>query len=515
MTDAEKNFDGHFATRARAGAVNGLFALFPDPDPILKRKGIGISALRNLLTDEHLEAVSGVRAAAVSGSAYHLTAGGDGSRESAALALCAENFDDLNVSRVVEELMECVFYGYKPAEILWKAAGGKWLIDDIVGKPSEWFAFDDENTLVFKGRGLEAQALPDNKFLCAQHRASYDNPYGQKAYSKCFWPVVFKRSGWQWWTTFVEKYAGVLAIGHYPQKDEKLKDEILEMLEKMVADAVGVVPDGTEVELKEAAGKGVASQVYAQYLEAADNAISKAILGQTLTTQIGKNGSFAAAQVHDMVRQDLVKADKRRIAQLMTRALSWLTLYNFGPDVRPPRFAFDEPEDLKKEKAERDKLLYGVGVRFKPEHIAAEYNIPLEHFEIDASASSQDQAQAAAGAFGSSALLPDRRRLPRPGRLFSLVRSLFRRDRISPEERRIIKDAATMEEFRATAAPRIRQAAARNVETLLSRLASASDYDEAFELLAEAYPDLEVDELASAMDELRYMASQVGSRGAR
>lgn len=502
MTNPEKNFEGHFATRARAGAINDLFSMFPDPDPILRRKGIGVSALRNLLSDEHLEAVSSVRRSTVSGAPWHLEAGDDSEQAAAALKLAAKAFSALDMTRIIDELMEHVFYGYKPAEILWRAEGNYWLIDDIVGKPPEWFAFDNENVLVFRGRGFEPQSLTEKKFLCPQYHASYDNPYGQKAFSKCFWPVTFKRSGWQWWTTFVEKYGGVIALGKYPQTLEKQKDEILDLLAQMVADAVGVVPEGTSVEFKEAAGKGAASTVYAQYLEAADNAISKALLGQTLTTQIGKNGSYAAAVVHDQVRQDLVIADKSRMAGTLQIALNWFAEFNFGPQTAAPRFVFNDTEDLKKEKAERDKVLYELGVRFKKEHIAVTYNIPLEHFDIDASTPAIP-----ATPFST-------RRAPRNDTSIKGLASLFRFFRATREERAIIKDQRIMDQFRPVAVPRLRAAVEQNVDSLLSRLSKANNYDEAFEVLAEVFPDLEVGDLASVMDEIRYMASQVGAHSA-
>ena len=38
--------------------------------------------------------------------------------------------------------------------------------------------------------------------------------------------------------------------------------------------------------------------------------ISKAVLGQTLTTEIGERGSYAAAQAHNEVREHLAAADR-------------------------------------------------------------------------------------------------------------------------------------------------------------------------------------------------------------
>ena len=44
--------------------------------------------------------------------------------------------------------------------------------------------------------------------------------------------------------------------------------------------------------------------------------ISKAVLGQTLTTEIGSTGSYAAANTHMAVRQDIIDADKNLLRVL-------------------------------------------------------------------------------------------------------------------------------------------------------------------------------------------------------
>jgi len=106
------------------------------------------------------------------------------------------------------------------------------------------------------------------------------------------------------------------------------------------------------------------------------------VLGQTLTTDIGSAGSYAAAQAHNLVREDLAVSDRKRIAEDFNRLAKVWTFYNFGSEVVPPKFGFVKDEDLQTECAERDVKLYQAGVRFKKSYITREYEIPEEDFDF-------------------------------------------------------------------------------------------------------------------------------------
>jgi hypothetical protein len=58
-----------------------------------------------------------------------------------------------------------------------------------------------------------------------------------------------------------------------------------------------------------------ACAIHSAYREAANKEIPKALLGQALTTDIGNTGSYAAARVHNLVREDLAAAEGIRITR--------------------------------------------------------------------------------------------------------------------------------------------------------------------------------------------------------
>ena len=371
---------GHFATRDRAYEFTRLMGTIPDPDPILKKTGKNINVLHALLTDSHLESVWSIRCAATSRAQWFMAGEGGGKKEQDAADSFTEQLTALDVPRIIEEMMGAVAYGYAPLEILWKKDGDFWGIENIVGNPPDWFEFDRDNRLVLIRYGI----VPDNRFLVVQHRPTYVNPYGDKTFSKCFWPVTLKKKGMTWWTVFVEKYGGAFLFGKYPDNcSDESKKKLLDSLDRMVIDVVAVFPESTDITIESLANKGSVSNVPLEYINAANAEISKAVLGQTLTTEIsGKTGSYAAAQTHNQVREDLAKADRSRISAAFDRLARIYTVYNFGAEVIPPRFTYIEDEELYVEHVKRDVDLYRIGWRPTKAYIAREYALPEEDFSL-------------------------------------------------------------------------------------------------------------------------------------
>src|SRR5690606_33678394 len=104
-----------------------------------------------------------------------------------------------------------------------------------------------------------------------------------------------------------EVHGNPTKVGRHPggaTKEEK--DAFLSDMRAMASSAAVVVPDGWNIELLEA--KVGSGEVFAKLIEWANKAMSVAVLGQNLTTDV-EGGSHAAAQVHENVRQDLIDSD--------------------------------------------------------------------------------------------------------------------------------------------------------------------------------------------------------------
>ena len=491
---------GQFATRERANDFARLMRTLPDSDPILRKMGRGIGALSELLSDSHLESVWSVRCSTISGAEWYMAPGAEGRREKEAAEAFTAMLKKLDMPRIIEEMMDAVAFGYSPLEILWTNENGRWDIADLVGKPPQWFEYNQENRLVFRTGVTGTEELPDNRFLVVRHRPSYANPYGIKVFTKCYWPVTFKKNGFRWWTVFVEKYGGAFMYGRYPSNSsETYKKELLEALQTMIGDAVAIAPEGAEIKIEALANKGSVNNVHKEYIEAANAEISKAVLGQTLTTEIGGKGSYAAAQAHNLVRGDLAAADRKRIGAAFDRLAAVWALYNHGPGVAPPRFEFVRDKDLQEKLAARDRVLYGAGVRLKKSYIAREYEIPEDDFDLA-------EAVPARNVF-SMPRSGSRCRSPGPNNVFkNLSASIFGSER----EKQRARDRRLMEEFSGLTLEAGQEALDGRIEKYVDALGTVETFEDAGAALRASFDEGGIEGLAEIIDEIRYAAQGIG-----
>ena len=266
---------------------------------------------------------------------------------------------------------------------MWKKEkNGQVLPEKVVAKPPEWFCFDDNNHLKFRTKeNYFGEELPNRKFLCPQSNPSYENPYGERTLSRVFWPVTFKKGGMKFWVIFTEKYGMPHLIGKHPRGASREETETLaDNLEQMIQDAIAVIPDDSSVEIQEA-NKSSSAEIYEKLIDKMNSEISKAILGQTLTTEIGSTGSYAASNTHMRVRQDIIDSDKKLVETTINQLIRWIYELNFASE-EVPIFELYEKEDVDLVIAQRDKILSETGVQFTKNYFIKNYGLDDEDFEV-------------------------------------------------------------------------------------------------------------------------------------
>jgi phage gp29-like protein len=147
----------------------------------------------------------------------------------------------------------------------------------------------------------------------------------------------------------------------------------------MVRDATVVLPYGSQLEL--VSPSGATGDYHEKYLQRMDAAISKVLMGNTLTAEIGDTGSYAAAETHKEVADDFADSDIDLVIQAMNDLAWYYARFNAGPDVLAPVFEYEEPEDLEKA-AELDAKLYGLGVRFNQKHFVNKFSLAEDEFSV-------------------------------------------------------------------------------------------------------------------------------------
>jgi len=314
MRETNKKFSltEEIATRARSiDFVNSVLNVLPNPDPLLRKKGIAISTYENLLYDGRVKSDVNSRKSAVKRQEWDVVPGNNEVSEDV-LAFYRNILKTYKMQDVMSQLLDSWLYGYKVSEILWGSVDGRIIPTNFIPKPSEWFKFDGQNKLrmLIKDSPFNGILVPENRFILSQYESDYKNPYGIAVLSACFWPVTFRKNGLKFWTVFLEKYGMPFLLAHAEEgAQEERMNEIADMLEDMVQDAIAVVPRGYDIRLMEAAeGKGKTDSFHAVYLDYMNREIDIAILSNNLTTEV-QGGSYAAATVHENIREDIIESD--------------------------------------------------------------------------------------------------------------------------------------------------------------------------------------------------------------
>ena len=124
--------------------------------------------------------------------------------------------------------------------------------------------------------------------------------------------------------------------------------------------------------------KTTSVEIYERLARYCDEQISKAVLGQTLTSDSG-GGSYAQSKTHNDVRHDLTVADAKALAVTIRRdIIRPLVEFNYGVNARIPFFGFDckEAEDQKETVEVYKTLVCDMGLKVPTSHIYKKFNIP-------------------------------------------------------------------------------------------------------------------------------------------
>jgi phage gp29-like protein len=381
---SEQELKNVIATRQKRLMLKLLMYL-QNPDKILSSKGIDV--YRDMLNDAHVYSCVQSRFAGILKLKWDINRG---DADTPVTRFVRDILNSFNMRKIIREMLDAPLFGYKPMEILYqyRYSDGKIIPVDIIGKPSEWFVFDENNqcrfVTAYDSNGVK---LPAKKFLVVQHNASYDNPYGESLLTKCYYPVMFKKGGMEFWVTFTEKYGMpfLIALLGETASDKEMEDtqDALDEAKQDSSLVLRVNKDEASINLMEAA-KTSSADVYERLLHFNNAEISKAILSQTLTTEQGDTGSYAMSQTHLQVRDDVVDSDKNLVEFYFNQLISWICEINFGPDTKPPVFELYSEKEVDINLAQRDQAIQQGNPNFKYRKIyyVRNYGIKEDEFDI-------------------------------------------------------------------------------------------------------------------------------------
>lgn len=333
-------------------ALDKIFASLsnlPDPDAMLKKAGIRRERLRLMEYDDEITAALETRREAAISTPWRLEPSVGEATEFVTEQIMQHS------DSIMRGLWNAIPYGYSVVEIVYaKLEGGRVGLARCEEKPFEWFEPRQDGTLIYRPTDGSAETTVDTdfKFVLARRNPTYRNPYGEALLSRIYWPWQFRHNAWRFWMQFLERFGDPLLLG---KSNDPAK--MVEELQKLGVQSILAVGSNDELSAVAQAGSGEFERVEG----ALARRIQKVILGQTLTSDIGDSGSYAAAKVHDQVRQEKRQADIRLLQASMQRIVDALwRINNFGEEI--PKFVLADVAGLEKDRAERDATLVGAGI---------------------------------------------------------------------------------------------------------------------------------------------------------
>ncbi|WP_413874153.1 DUF935 domain-containing protein [Albidovulum sp.] len=339
--------------------------------------------------DAHYFSVLGQRKRAVSGVTPTVTAASEDARDRRIADAVRERIAQHDgFPELVEDLLDALGKGFAVVNIEWVKTAALWWPRTFLRVDPRFCRFDDATGQQIRLRDEAdlAEGVPLEPYCFITHRAGLKSGL---AYRGGIARVV--AFGWMCkayalkdWIAFIETYGLPLRLGRYgPEATHADVQKLFSAVANIGTDAAAVLPKSMEIEF-EGQTTGTGDRIFESLARYVDEQISKAVLGQTMTTDNGSSQS--QANVHNEVRHDIAAADARALRATLARDLvkPFVDL-NFGVQERYPVLSIEvaEPEDVGI-LVDKAVALMAQGMTFKAAELRAKLRLsdPEEGDEI-------------------------------------------------------------------------------------------------------------------------------------
>ncbi len=334
--------------------------LHPLDDVLIEKGGgEGLKIYDNIERDGHAYSVLQKRKHQLIGREWVVRPGGEDAIDIKATDFIREQLAALPFDQICLDLLDATLKGFSVVELIYLYDGQHVVVERVGSIDPRRIVFDNEwrPRLLTRAAPTNGQELPERKFMVHRFGVKGNNPYGLGLGPRLFWPVLFKRNGVAYWQRFLERFASPIPVGKHPEGSATQQRELMRTLQQMNHHSAITVPIGTEIETFESSRSGTLD--YSSWAKFWNLEMSKATLGETLTTEMGEYGARAASQTHADILEMLIDSDADLLsATLNGQMIAWLVQANFAgarlPQVWRPRPSNEmDQEALAAARAER------------------------------------------------------------------------------------------------------------------------------------------------------------------
>ena len=296
--------------------------------------------------DPHYAAVLGTRKRSVSQIDITVEAASDEPHHVAHADMVRDWLKRDELSDEIFHMMDAVGKGFSITEIIWDTSTGQWQPQRLEHRDPRWFTFDrvDLRTPLLRTENGDVPLQPFkyiNTVISAKSGLGIRGGIARIA----AWGWMFKMFTQRDWAIFTQNFGQPIRVGKYQAgATQEDKDTLFRAVQNIAGDCAAIMPSSMDIEFIESKITGSSLSLYKERADWLDQQISKAVLGQTTTTD-AISGGHAVSQEHRQVQEDIERADAKAVSGVLNRDLvrPWTDL-EFGPQRLYPRVVIARPE---------------------------------------------------------------------------------------------------------------------------------------------------------------------------
>ena len=245
------------------------------------------------------------------------------------------------------DILDAVGKGYSMTEIVWETSAKEWSPGQLIWTDPRFFRLDmvDLRTPLLYGDDGQALPVPPFKFVSHVHPSKSGLPIRGGLARPAAWAWMFKNYTVKDWVAFAEVYGLPIRVGKYgPGATDAERATLLRAVQSLGLDAAGIIPDSMTIEFVESKSGTSDGGLFKGAADFFDQQMSKAVLGQTATTD-AIAGGHAVGREHQLVRDDIKQADSVLVQATLNRDIGRpMVMLNRGPQKAYPRITIKTPD---------------------------------------------------------------------------------------------------------------------------------------------------------------------------
>jgi len=297
--------------------------------------------------DAHYGSVLRTRKLAVSGLDVTVESASDDPRDIALADAVRDQVERAEFGEAVDDLLDALGKGFSVVEIIWRR--GQFWQPEFKWRDPHFFLWDRETgtelRLLDEADMLNGLALEPHRFII--HAPKIKSGLTVRSGLARLSAISYMCKTWALkdWMSFADIFGLPLRVGKYGRgATEDEIDTLVSAISNIASDAGAVIPESMKIDFVQASTTGGGTGIFKELSQYLDGQISKAVLGQTMTSDDGS--SQAQANVHNEVRLDIVKADAKQLSSTLNRYFvkSFIDL-NYGVQEHYPQVCVYVPDN--------------------------------------------------------------------------------------------------------------------------------------------------------------------------